>query len=82
LTDQNELRLKEELSNYKVFDRLNSERITPIFMKLVRSQNSSPDITKIRGDNGQNLSDANLEKHITGFYERLYDFPKDENRVV
>jgi hypothetical protein len=35
LTDQNELRLKEELSNYKVFDRLNSERITPFFMKLV-----------------------------------------------
>jgi hypothetical protein len=82
LTDQNELRLTEELSNYKVFDRLNSERIAPFFMKLVKSQNSMPDITQIRGDNCQNLSDADLEKHITEFYERLYDFHKDDNGVV
>jgi hypothetical protein len=76
------LRLKDELANYKVFDRLNSERITPFFMKLVKTQNSTPDITQIRGDNGQNLTESELEKHVTGFYERLYDFPKDANGVV
>jgi hypothetical protein len=51
-------------------------------MKLVKTQNSTPDITQIRGDNGQNLTESELEKHVTGFYERLYDFPKDANGVV
>jgi hypothetical protein len=77
----NESRLKDELENYKVFDRLNCEKITPYFMKLARAQNSSPDITKIRGDVGEVLSEVELEKHVTKFYRNLYSVPEN-GRVV
>jgi hypothetical protein len=82
LTEYNENSLREELENYKVFDRLNNERLTLFFMKLVRIQNSAPDLSQLRGDLGEELNDVNLEKHVTKFYRNLYSKPRDETIVT
>jgi hypothetical protein len=57
LSDINETNLREELKNYKVFDRLNNEKITPVFMKMAKSQTKSPEIDRIKNDTGTLLTE-------------------------
>jgi hypothetical protein len=71
LSELSEQKLRSELENYKIFDRLNSEKITPYFMKLARVQNKTPDISKIRGDRNETLSEKALGDHVTGTYHDL-----------
>jgi hypothetical protein len=82
LSAANEQDLKEELDNYKIFDRLNNEKITPYFMNLARAQNSGPDINVIRDDNGKVLTELELEQHVTGFYKNLYALPRENLNVT
>jgi hypothetical protein len=72
LTEQS---LRDDLENYKIFDRLNNEKLTPYFMKLAKAQNSSPDITIIRGDLGEELDTQQLNEHVTSTYEKIYTEP-------
>jgi hypothetical protein len=81
LAEQNETKLRDELENYKIFDRLNSEKLTPYFMKLARSQNKAECLSKVRGDRGEVLDEEGLEKHVTGFYADLYTKPRDQAQV-
>jgi hypothetical protein len=52
LTNHIESELKIELQNYKKFENLNSERVTPHFMSLVKNSNKNDCPTKICDDNG------------------------------
>jgi hypothetical protein len=52
LTNHVESELKIELQNYKKFENLNSERITPHFMSLVKNSNKNDCPTKICDHNG------------------------------
>jgi hypothetical protein len=44
-------------------------------MKLAKSQNSSPDITNIRGELGEELDTQQLNEHVTSTYEKIYTEP-------
>jgi hypothetical protein len=82
LTDLNESYLRDELDNYKIFDKLNNERLTPFFIKLARVQNTSPDLSKIKGDTGEDLTEDDLGKKITDFYADLYSKPANSITVT
>jgi hypothetical protein len=81
LANYNENSLREELEEYKIFNKLNNEKLTPFFMKLVRIQNTVPDLSKIKGENGEDLSEIKLEKHVTKFYRNLYEKPRNSIEV-
>jgi hypothetical protein len=83
LSEINETNLREELKNYKVFDRLNNEKITLIFMKMAKSQTKSPEIDRIKNDTGTLLTEpVEIENYVSGFYERLYSKPENEAPVT
>jgi exonuclease III len=82
LTTISENELREELENYKNFERLNHEKITPFFMRLAKCTQSDSDL-KIIGDNDGNafVDDMSREEYITGFYEKLYEVPEENGAV-
>ncbi len=73
LTTIIDLELKEELSSIKNYERLNDEKITPYFLKLAKSPESSVSLTSIKDDNNIPFtSDKNREECIYKFYSDLY----------
>jgi hypothetical protein len=75
LTRYNEWTLKSELNQFKSFDRLNSEKITPHFMSLAKSFNAVPDLDKIEKAGGRFNNNQAREDYITEFYSKLYAKP-------
>jgi uncharacterized protein YbcI len=63
--------LREEIMNYKSFERLNQEKITPYFMKLAKADKStSVETDTICDDAGSAFnSSSDREKYITEFYD-------------
>ena len=56
----------------KLFEGLNSEKPSPIFLSLAKSKNSGK-LSRIKNNMGQEfVSDAERVEYITGFYEQLY----------
>jgi hypothetical protein len=51
-------------------------------MKLARVQNTSPDLSKIKGDTGEDLTENELGKKITDFYADLYSKPTNSITVT
>jgi hypothetical protein len=60
--------LKTELESYKNFERLNNEKITPYFMKLVKQGCAADSLDSISYD--QTKYNAR-EDYISEFYEDL-----------
>jgi len=68
-----ESELKVELEHMRVFDRLNSEKITPHFMALAKKSGADEDLTDIKDDNNADFTGPKeQETHITNFYKELY----------
>jgi len=68
-----ELGLKKELENFKKFETLNDERITPHFMSLAKNMTKSETPTLIKDDNGstfENLRD--LGEYVEQYYRSIY----------
>jgi hypothetical protein len=82
LTTISENELRDELENYKNFERLNHEKITPFFMRLAKCTQVDSDL-KIIGDDEGNafVDDKSREGYITGFYEKLYNVPETGGAV-
>ncbi len=73
LSDFVERELKFELENYKKFELLNAERITPHFMSLVKNTTKSDCPTKIC--NGEGIpfeTPADLKQHIGDYFKQIY----------
>jgi Reverse transcriptase (RNA-dependent DNA polymerase) len=70
--------LRVELSKYKIFERLNQEKITPHFMGLVKTDSKGDcNLDIIRDDTGTAFESENArEEYITDFYRSLYTDPK------
>jgi hypothetical protein len=51
-------------------------------MKLAKVHNAAPDISKIRGTNGEILNETELGKHVTDTYSDLYSIPRDSRDTV
>jgi exonuclease III len=82
LDDLNNEELKKELDRYEKFERLNNEKITPYFMKLVRND-LKQDITlaEICDDAGNKFqTDPDRDSYINQFYGTLYK--KAENVAI
>jgi Reverse transcriptase (RNA-dependent DNA polymerase) len=68
-----EIELREELESYKVFDRLNNEKITPHFMRMAKTVDREPCLSEIKGNSNENfINDRDREEYLTGFYSNLY----------
>jgi hypothetical protein len=71
--------LRDELNNYKQFERLNNEKITPYFMKLVKQSCAADSLDGINYDTTEyNCRDD----AITGFYEKLYRKPEESRECT
>jgi hypothetical protein len=66
--------LRSELENYTTFERLNSEKITPYFMKLVKQSCAADSLDSIGYDDTKYTS---RDAYITEFYEDLYKKPRE-----
>ena len=78
LSDVVEYELKEELSFYKNFECLNSEKITPHFMNLVKNSGTDEKLSDICDNNGTPfVNDVSRKEFITDFFKKIYK--KDEN---
>jgi hypothetical protein len=85
LTTIIDLELKEELSSIKNFERLNDEKITPYFLKLAKTPESSESLTSIKDDNNiPYLTEKEREESIYKFYSDLYKKPdvQDNNMTI
>jgi exonuclease III len=71
--------LKSELAGYKIFERLNQEKITPHFMNLVRSDNKQNiNLSSIHDNQGIAFaSESDRENYISDFYSELYKKTND-----
>jgi hypothetical protein len=68
-----ERELKIELENYRRFETLNSEKITPHFMAMVKSSNKGESLTMIKKDDGTVLESLNdLKEHVGKYYKNIY----------
>jgi exonuclease III len=73
LTNHVESELKIELQNYKKFENLNCERVTPHFMSLVKNSNKGDCPTKICAENGEQFASSDLLKNYVGnYFENIY----------
>jgi hypothetical protein len=50
-------------------------------MKLVRIQNAAPDLSRIKGEEGEDLTDEGIGKHVATIYPNLYARPEHRNAV-
>jgi hypothetical protein len=65
--------LKSELRNYKKFETLNNERITPYFMSLVKNAEKSDTPTIIRDDEGRDFNNLNeLKEYVGSYFKNIY----------
>jgi hypothetical protein len=75
LNDASEKFIAERLGNYIKQDTLNSEKMTPRFLRIAEDNNVS-DLSVIVNDDGTPFSNQDeRSEHVTGFYESLYKLP-------
>jgi hypothetical protein len=74
--------MKAELEKFRHFDVVNSEKITPEFLKLARSVNTDFSLRDVRGDNGVPFeSEKARNSYILKYFADIYKKPKcDYNR--
>lgn len=75
LNDASEKFISDRLSNYIKYDLINSEKMTPKFLRMAES-GSNADLAVIRDPGGIPFAAAyQRDEYITGFYESLYKNP-------
>jgi hypothetical protein len=68
-----------KVKTMKLFNCLNSEKPTPIFLNLARTSNSGKSLSVINKPDGSNyVNDADRNEGIVSFYEDIYRKPSDE----
>ena len=72
--------LRDELLHYKKFETLNNEKITPYFMKLVKTKNLGDSIENLKKDDGTDfINREELKQHVQSYYSSIY---KQENNAA
>jgi hypothetical protein len=82
LNNANEKFMRSELEKYRHFEVLNSEKITPAFLKLARCSNAEYSLHDVKDDNGQAFrSEADRNSYLIDHFAKIYSTPKrDVNR--
>ena len=81
-----DIEISEKIKNMKLFEGLNSEKPSPLFMALARNKGKGS-LSQLKDDGGANFnSEEELGEYIADFYETLYRAPPNEdvenNRIV
>ena len=75
LNNASEKLIKDKLSNFIKTDILNSEKMTPLFLRLAQERNNAC-LDEIKDDNGVPFPSSEARaRYITDFYESLYKVP-------
>jgi hypothetical protein len=78
LTSHIEKELKIELENYRKFENLNAEKITPHFMSIVKSSNKNDCPTTICDDNNLPFEDIkDLSTYVGNYFKNIYQNEPD-----
>jgi hypothetical protein len=73
LSDLEERERKDELEHYRTFSVLNSERITPYFMALVKNTKAENTTADIKDDNGVPFaSDEEQTVYVQEYYKKIH----------
>jgi exonuclease III len=68
-----DIRLREKLKDYKIFETLNAEKASPLLLDLAKKSSSLDSLTNIRDDQGGDFaSDAERDDYIVEYYSNLY----------
>jgi exonuclease III len=79
LLDLTDSEILEKVKTMKIFECLNAEKPTPLFMSLARCRSSAKQLSCILKDDGSNYaSNAERTEGIVSYYENLYKKPIDE----
>lgn len=79
LTEISEIELGEKLQNYAIFDYLNGEKITPVFLRLASRKKNNAKMVAIKIDVGQDFhSDRERKEFITEYYKAVYKKPRGQ----
>jgi exonuclease III len=77
LNNASEKLIKDKLSNFIKTDVLNSEKMTPLFLRLAQERNSSC-LEEIKDDYGVPFPNSDArDRYIKNFYESLYKVPQN-----
>jgi exonuclease III len=80
LTKIFDFEMRAEVEKFKHYELLNSEKITPEFVKLAKSLNTDYSLEDICDDDGTPFySNAARKDHITKFFAKIYKKPKCES---
>jgi hypothetical protein len=72
--------LRENLKNYKKFEILENEKLTPHFMNIVKKSRPDASVEEIKNKNGGVFSSSEERgKDIVKFYRELYVKPRDQD---
>jgi hypothetical protein len=65
--------IRQELENFRQFDILHTEKMTPRFLALCKAQKSNASLDHILDDRGEAFRDeAARDEYICQFYQRIY----------
>ena len=71
--------MKNEFEKYKYFDTINSEKVTPAFLKTLRGFANSAKLSDIYDSAGNPFeSECNRVNYIVDFYKKIYTKPSNE----
>ena len=74
-----DLEMKNEFEKYRKFELLNSEKITPYFIKMAKCAKPDALLSEIKNENGNEfLSKNDRDEYIVKYYEKLYTKPVTE----
>ncbi len=79
LNKQVDLELRAEIENFRNFEYLNDEKITPYFVSLAKSNKAVASTDSICDDNGNPFHSAtDRNNYVRNFYANLYRIPDDQ----
>ena len=71
--------MKNEFEKYKYFDTINSEKVTPAFLKMLRGSANSAKLSDIYDSAGNPFeSESDRVNYIVDFYKKIYTKPSTE----
>ena len=74
-----DLELKNEVEKFKNFELLNSEKVTPYFVKMTKCAKSEASLSVITDDAGAVFaSKTERDEYVVNYYEKLYSIPPSE----
>jgi hypothetical protein len=70
--------IRSKLETHPIFEHINAEKMSPIFLSLANSHRSNASLTCIKNNDGNPFrSDTDREEFIVQFFENIYRLPAD-----